>query len=110
MSCPEFRRINVSDLVSAGLAVTGSLKLPSMGREGSQEFEHHAQLCSKYSCPIYGGTAGPAVVAASAVLPEADCLQGWYGSVNLLNDVCHHSEECTKVRMRQKCSFLPEPT
>jgi len=41
---PEFRRINVSDLVSAGLAVAGSL--PSMGREGSQEFEHHAQLCS----------------------------------------------------------------
>ena len=44
ISCPEFRRINVSDLVSAGVAVAGSL--PSMGREGSQEFEHHAQLCS----------------------------------------------------------------
>jgi len=29
ISCPEFRRTNVSDLVSAGLAVAGSL--PSMG-------------------------------------------------------------------------------
>jgi len=41
MSCPEFRRINVSDLVSAGLAVVGS-----PWREGSQDFEQHAQLCS----------------------------------------------------------------
>ena len=49
------------------------------------------------------------MVAASAVLPEADCLQGWYGSVNLLNDVCDHSEECTKVGMRKKV-YLPEPT
>ena len=49
------------------------------------------------------------MVAASAVLPEPDCLQGWYGSVNLLNDVCHHSEECTKVGMRKKV-YLPEPT
>jgi len=31
------------------------------------------------------------VISTSAVLPEADCLQGWYGSVNLLNDICHHS-------------------
>ena len=53
----------------------------------------------------YGGPVGPAVVAASAVFPEADCLQGWYGSVNLLNDVCHHSEECTKVGMRKKCTY-----
>ena len=45
------------------------------------------------------------MVAASAVLLEADCLQGWYGSVNLLNDVCHHSEECTKVGMRKKCTY-----
>ena len=29
ISCPELRRINVTDLVSAGLAVAGSL--PSMG-------------------------------------------------------------------------------
>ena len=44
ISCPKFRRTNVSDLVAAGLAVAGSLS--SMGREVSQEFEHHAQLCS----------------------------------------------------------------
>jgi len=37
-------RTNVSDLVSAGLAVAGYLS--SMGREGSQEFEHHVQLRS----------------------------------------------------------------
>ena len=41
------------------------------------------------------------MIAASVVLPEADCLQGLYGGVNLLNDVCHHSEECTKVGMRK---------
>jgi len=79
ISCPEFRRINVSDLVSAGLAVVGS-----PWREGSQDFEHHAQLCSLYSCANYVAPAGPAVIAASVVLPEADCLQGWYGGVNLL--------------------------
>ena len=27
---------------------------------------------------------GSAVIAASVVLPEADCLPGWYGGVNLL--------------------------
>ena len=49
------------------------------------------------------------MIAASAGLPEADCRQGWYGCVNLLNDVCHHSEECTKVGMRKKV-YLPEAT
>ena len=28
-----------------------------------------------------------------------------FGSVNLLNDVCHHSEEYTKVGMRKKCTY-----
>jgi len=69
------------------------------------EFEHHAQLCSYYSGANYGGPARPAVIAASVVLPEADFFQGWYGGVNLLNDVRHHSEGCTKVGMRTKCTY-----
>jgi len=47
----------------------------------------------------------PAVIAASVVLLEADCLQGWHGDVNLLNDVCHNSEECMKVGMRKKFTY-----
>ena len=49
------------------------------------------------------------MVAASAVLSEADCLQGWYGSVNLVNDVCHHLRGMHESGYEKKV-YLPEPT
>ena len=45
------------------------------------------------------------MVAASAVLPEADCLQGWYGSVNLLNATGGKTSMCCKIALDSDLPF-----
>jgi len=47
------------------------------------------------------------MIAAKVVLLVADCLQSWYGVVELLNDVCHHCENAPKY---DKKMYLPELT